>query len=102
MIEIEAEKTGLRMKGHAGQAEKGKDIVCAGATAILYALVYGLDQIGELGECDLASGKAMVSAETGEDGEPTPEAKGMLRMAMAGLELITNKYPEYAEMQKNF
>ena len=102
MIEIEAEKTGIRMEGHAGQAETGQDIVCAGASAILYALVYGLDQIGALDECDLESGKAMVSAETGEDGEPTPEARGMLRMAVAGLDLITGKYPEYAHMQKFF
>lgn len=102
MIEIEAEKTGIRMEGHAGQAEKGQDIVCAGASAILYALVYGLDQIGALDECDLESGKAMVSAETGEDGEPTPEARGMLRMAVAGLDLITTKYPDYVHMQKFF
>ena len=37
--------TGLFMEGHAGYAEEGSDIVCAGASTLLYTAVNALDSI---------------------------------------------------------
>ena len=103
MIEVTVRKNGIEMTGHAGQAEKGRDIVCAGASAIVWALAFGLDRIGEIDECDLGSGQARVTAmkRTGETRE-SGEARGMLMMAEEGLTAMAQRYPEYVTIRKIF
>ena len=39
MITVSVRKDGIEINGHAGYAETGKDIVCAGMTALTQTLV---------------------------------------------------------------
>ena len=38
------DKVMLSVKGHAGYADKGEDIVCAGVSAIIFGLMNALDE----------------------------------------------------------
>lgn len=40
----EDDKVMLSVKGHAGYADKGEDIVCAGVSAIIFGLMNALDE----------------------------------------------------------
>lgn len=61
-IAIDVERMQLRAEGHAGYAPPGRDIVCAAASALIYALCYNLERIlGEGGfEAEIAPGRARV------------------------------------------
>ena len=39
MIAVNVRKDGIKIHGHAGYAEAGKDIVCAGVTALTQTLI---------------------------------------------------------------
>ena len=39
MIDVNVRKDGITVSGHAGYAEAGKDIVCAGVTALVQTLI---------------------------------------------------------------
>ena len=47
MIEIEVSDNQVTLSGHAGYAEQGKDIVCAGISALIPALVNSLIMLDE-------------------------------------------------------
>ena len=47
MIKIEVSDLQLTIKGHSGYAEHGKDIVCAGISALIPALVNSLIMLDE-------------------------------------------------------
>ena len=42
MIEVHITQNSLTVKGHAGYAERGKDIVCAAVSALAQGLVHSL------------------------------------------------------------
>lgn len=45
MITVKVHEKGLEVKGHAGTAPCGKDIVCAGVSAVTLTLLRGLEEI---------------------------------------------------------
>ena len=45
MIEVTVRKDRITVSGHAGYAEAGKDIVCAGVTALTQSLVSSLIEL---------------------------------------------------------
>ena len=45
MIRIEVKKKEITVKGHAGFADAGKDIVCASVSSIIYTTVNGIFNI---------------------------------------------------------
>ena len=47
MIEVSVREDGITISGHAGYAEPGKDIICAGATALTETLVKSLEDLTE-------------------------------------------------------
>jgi len=78
MVTVEVTKNGLTFQGHAGFAENGRDIVCAGVSTLYYALV------------------SMPEVELEECGEQRfVKCKGAYKkMALAGLRLLANTYPK--------
>ena len=47
MIEVSVRQDGIKMSGHANYAVEGKDIVCAGATALAQTLVTSIENLTE-------------------------------------------------------
>lgn len=45
MIEVHITQNSLTVKGHAGYAERGKDIVCAAVSALAQGLLHSLDAL---------------------------------------------------------
>lgn len=86
----------LVILGHAGQAPKGADVVCAGASTLIYALAEYLetrrDRFKGL-EISLKSGLGHIVAQPTADIER--EAHAAFLTAIAGYRHLANTYPEY-------
>ena len=92
----------LEIKGHANFDEKGKDIVCAGASMITGALIGVLED---------AKARGRTQFEWKQDGadlqiwaDPNMgsmnEIKSYFRMAVKGLRMLAEEYPKYVEMKE--
>lgn len=82
----------LSVNGHAEYAEKGQDIVCAGVSAIVYALIGWLENNSEdttFASIDESGGEIIVSCD-GDDKTATA-----FYMAAIGIEQIANTYPAH-------
>lgn len=83
----------LTVVGHADYDDQGKDIVCAGCSGIVYAL------LGFLHNQRLADTRLMASVESGETmilwsgGDTAVEAA--FQMAVIGLAQIAQRYPDH-------
>ena len=59
MIEVSVRKDGIEVSGHAGYAENGKDIICAGMTALVQTLIKSVGDLTEDKiECEISPGRA--------------------------------------------
>ena len=96
-IRMDWEYMTLTAEGHAGQAEKGQDIVCAGISALTEALAMALEQDQERGRVkaeiriDEKSGSLRVHAATRFGQEQ--RIRAYYRMAMIGLKAIAEEWP---------
>ena len=92
----------LEAAGHAGYAEKGQDIVCAGASALTNALANALEEAEERGRCSMEAknrdGYAMITA------DPTmgnrQEIKAYFKMAVTGMKKLQEQYPKNIEIRE--
>ena len=102
----EGNKLSLRLKGHAGYAEIGKDIVCASASILVYttaSLILEMNADGRLTKSPvvkLSEGDALIEAEC-KDKEALKEAMQIMHFAKAGYSLLQNTYPEYIKFVIN-
>lgn len=61
MIEVSVRKDGITVSGHAGYAEAGKDIVCAGVTALTQSLICSMKELTVSDvEYEISSGRADI------------------------------------------
>lgn len=64
MIEVYVRQDGITVSGHAGYAEPGKDIICAGATVLMETLVKSLEDLAkDKIEYDISPGRADIHYE---------------------------------------
>lgn len=85
----------LSVNGHAGYADKGSDIVCAGVSAIVYALIGWLENNSEdttFVSVDDSNGEAVIACE-GDD-----KVSVAFYMAAIGIENIANTYPAHVSI----
>ena len=85
----------LTVLGHANYAEYGKDIVCAGVSSIVQALIGWLEENhykSSFISVDLKDGEIIVSCEGGE------EIAAVFNMASIGLEQIANCYSDHVQI----
>lgn len=91
MIVVDVRKDGVTVSGHAGYAESGKDIVCAGATALVQGLIRSIegltrDQI----QYDITPGRADIHY-----GNLSEEGKLLVDSFFLGICLIVDEFPEH-------
>ncbi|MBQ8836442.1 MAG: ribosomal-processing cysteine protease Prp [Clostridia bacterium] len=90
------EACGITMTGHAGQAPRGQDIVCAGASAIVISLAEMLERNSEeLIERGILLESGRASIKVVPRGAFKNCCEGAFEMAMCGLELLSEQYPDY-------
>lgn len=87
MIEIWFGDCRMEAKGHAGAGSAGADPVCAGVSALVYALVENLKGAEGL-VCRLQPGDALVACRPGR------QAREKFRFAKRGLVLLGAAFPE--------
>ena len=93
----------LLVKGHAGQAEIGKDIVCASATILAYTIaqiVKLMDENGELAEpptLDLNEGDSTIVCRVKDDDLYAKMSQSFYTVNV-GYVLLAHNYPQFVEI----
>lgn len=88
----------MKVKGHAGTAPKGQDLVCASATMLVYTVAQAMAFMHEQGyllekpKIKIREGKASVSAVPKE--EYYAEVLHTFWVAQCGAHVLAKNYPE--------
>lgn len=87
----------LLVSGHAESAPIGQDLVCAGCTALVYALGQYVadaeDWMLDPPLIELASGVCAISCRPAE--QHREKARAAFDTALAGFRVLENNYPQY-------
>lgn len=92
----------LVIKGHAGTAEHGHDIVCASASMLAYTLAAGVSEASECGKlrCDpfitLSPGFARVCCLPFLENHG--EIRAMYDLIFGGYRLLSSQYPDNVKL----
>ena len=93
----------LTVKGHAGQANLGQDIVCSAASILAYTvaqIVTAMEANGDFAKppvVELADGNAIIDF-TCKDEDTFAEAIRMTFFAQTGYRLLEANYPDYVKL----
>lgn len=91
----------LRLEGHAGYAEHGKDIICASASILAYTLASIVDSFDEAESViDLKEGDTTIECKC-KDGETYAKAANAYHYTEAGYTLLAQNYPQYVSLHKD-
>ena len=89
--------------GHAGFAEMGKDVVCAGASMFAMGLAQCVLQMHAEGKLEKKPTVTVHKGEVSVVGKPRPEHEDELRhyfhMAQVGLRLLQESYPNHVSLK---
>ena len=91
MIHVTYGEDRVTVRGHAGFAPRGSDIVCAAASALVYALVGALEVKHCLRELSMKPGQVSVAARGGCEAE--------LSVLRCGLGQLAGKYPQCVRIE---
>jgi uncharacterized protein YsxB (DUF464 family) len=93
----------LSLKGHAGYAERGKDIVCAGISALTLNLSNILDKMAaeEMVEVSQLAGDGRLYIQVIPQWQYEEEVTKIFDYTINGLKLIAGQYPEYVRIKKD-
>lgn len=94
MIAVCVRKDGIEIIGHANYAEVGKDIVCAGVTALTQTLIGSMEALtrDEI-EYEISPGRADIHYRNLSE-----EGKFLVDSFFVGVCMIANEYPEYVKI----
>ena len=93
----------LRLEGHAGYADIGKDIVCASCSILAYTVaqfVMEAENKGDLAsppQIDLESGNTIISCEPNNE-DAFLAIKYMYLFSTVGYALLAHNYPQYVRL----
>lgn len=91
------------LKGHAGQAEYGHDIICASASILAYTVAQVVKAMGHHGDLegepiiDLNEGDATISCRC-RDSKDFGELIHTFFVAHVGYTLLAHNYPKYVSI----
>ncbi len=94
--------TGFSIKGHAGQAPEGNDIVCAAVSAVAYAAVGALEELAGVSAGDRIEKDGHMEFGVGEnlDRGNREKAAVILGTAEVGFRQIAHSYSKYVKIGK--
>lgn len=95
MIAVRVRKDKITVSGHAGYAAAGKDIVCAGVTALTMSLVKSLSDLTEDKiEYEISPGRVDIYY-----GNLSEAGKLLVDSFFIGICLIADDFPEYVRIE---
>lgn len=90
MIAVSVRKDRITVSGHAGYAEAGKDIVCAGVTALTMSLVKSINDLtDDKIEYEISPGRVDIHC-----GNLSEAEKLLVDSFFIGICLIAEEYPD--------
>lgn len=92
--------TGFTVRGHAGYAEAGRDIVCAGVTAVVFTALLGLRSVARIPHTVRQEDREGYIDCRLEVGTPDAErtAQAILETMVLGLRDIEKDYGDYVRV----
>lgn len=95
MIAVSVRKDGIEISGHAGYAETGKDIVCAGVTALTQTLIRSLEDLtrDEI-EYDISPGRADIHYRNLSE-----EGRVLVDSFFIGVCSIADEFPDHVRIE---
>jgi len=95
LIEVRIRPERIEISGHAGYAEPGKDIVCAGVTALTQTLIQSIENLtDDKIEYRISPGKAEI-----EYRNLSEKSKTLVDSFFVGICLIAEEFPEYVKVR---
>lgn len=95
MIEVRIRPERIKISGHAGYAEYGKDIVCAGVTALTQTLIQSIENLtDDKIEYRISPGKVEV-----EYRNLSEKSKTLVDSFFIGICLIAEEFPEHVKVR---
>ena len=95
MIAVSVRKDGIEITGHANYAEVGKDIVCAGVTALTQTLIRSLEElVGDEVEYEISPGRADIRY-----GNLSEEGKLLVDSFFIGVCQIADEFPDHVRIE---
>lgn len=94
----------LTIRGHAGQAEAGKDLICASATILAYTAaqivseLYADGKLKKKPAVTLNEGNAVITCKPRKDAYA--KALQTFLTVQAGFALLAHHYPEYVQITR--
>ena len=85
MIRVVWGRDRVTLRGHAGYAPAGQDIVCAAVAAVVFALAGALEQQDAVEELTIRPGLVILAARPGHEPE--------LQVLRSGLGQLAGRYP---------
>ena len=97
MIEIERTKAEITVKGHAHYGPYGKDIVCAGVSALVNGLIASVKKLTPNSPaCELRDGYAHVKV-----GSPTMQTELLFDCFVVSAKDIADEFPDYVRVTEH-
>ena len=95
MIAVSVRKDGIEISGHARRAEAGKDIVCAGVTALMQTLIRSLEDLtrDEI-QYEISPGRADIRY-----GNLSEEGKLLVDSFFIGVCQISDEFPDHVRIE---
>ena len=95
MIAVSVRKDGIEITGHANYAEVGKDIVCAGVTALTQTLIGSIEALtrDEI-EYEISPGRADIHYRNLSE-----EGKLLVDSFFIGVCQISNEFPDHVRIE---
>lgn len=94
MIEIHREENRLTVKGHAGYAEPGKDIVCAAVSILAQNLIQSIEELTpDKTKYSILPGRVCI-----EYRNLSEKAKSLFDSFFIGIRMVIEDYPENVRM----
>lgn len=84
----------LEVRGHAGQAPYGQDIVCAAVSALVETLALGLSHFRADGQWRLEEGAFTY------EGRPSTEVQAVLETMLLGFRSLAESHPRYVRYKE--
>lgn len=95
MIEVNVREDGITVFGHADYAKAGKDIVCAGVTALTQSLIGSMEGLTrDKIEYEMSPGRADIKYRNLSE-----EGKLLVDSFFIGVCQIANEFPEYVRIE---
>lgn len=97
MISVIGTADSISVRGHAGYAPSGQDIVCAGVSTLVQTLIQSIEELTEDKiQYDIQPGKVNIKFWCLSD-----RSKVLVDAFFIGVELISSKYPDNVKLTKH-